>query len=394
MKSNIKSMQLGIAFVLACLCIAALLTGCGTESDESLILPTTSTEVSDEIIAAPPGFPDFNDETYRITVRLIYFEPGNQQFPPTDAEFAEYHRHINQIVNQAQRFFAGEMERHGYGRKSFHVERDANNQVKLLRIKGEHPLEKYLDGGFGVFESEQVDISNARSDLGGGNIEVWFLDLPGFGGCGWGGGHDWWGEAFLVAGRCWDWQTLAHELGHTMGLSHDFRDEAYMMSYGRDRTELSAGAAKWLNYHRAFQEGRPIISFFSLTEIRVSLRKKKKLGGNNYRLSFELRIPYNPKGKWGHEYSKHLIPVHAVLEQMNSGMRGGDKVLAWSSVESKISSGRIMTQYGPKVTNEVVNTTTFRVSIPEETTHVGIEMMSRNGQILNPLQETNRFAIK
>ena len=47
--------------------------------------------------------------------------------------------------------------------------------------------------------------------------------------------------------------TTAHELGHAFGLEHDFRDDAYIMSYGGGaRHRLSHCAAEWLDASRFF----------------------------------------------------------------------------------------------------------------------------------------------
>ena len=76
--------------------------------------------------------------------------------------------------------------------------------------------------------------------------------------CGKGGIHGTTGGKALVpaSGGCFvgdhGFDTAAHELGHAFGLDHDFRDDAYMMSYGDDRDRLSYCAAEWLNAHRYF----------------------------------------------------------------------------------------------------------------------------------------------
>ena len=53
---------------------------------------------------------------------------------------------------------------------------------------------------------------------------------------------------------------MAHELGHAFGLWHDFRDGAYIMSYGpgEGRERLSACHAERLAVHPFFNPDIPI----------------------------------------------------------------------------------------------------------------------------------------
>ena len=50
-----------------------------------------------------------------------------------------------------------------------------------------------------------------------------------------------------ASGSGFDWDTIAHELGHAFGLPHDFQDASYLMSYGQNKTRLSECNAEWLN---------------------------------------------------------------------------------------------------------------------------------------------------
>ena len=60
--------------------------------------------------AAPPDF----------VVRVIYFIPSDRPpQPDIDAKF-------DTLIKEVQNFYADEMERHGYGRKTFSLETDAN----------------------------------------------------------------------------------------------------------------------------------------------------------------------------------------------------------------------------------------------------------------------------
>ena len=68
------------------------------------------------------------------------------------------------------------------------------------------------------------------------------------------------GGFMLVPGKMW-LSLVAHELGHAFGLSHDFRSNSYIMSYGGPdlrQARLSACHAEFLAVHPSFNPDVPI----------------------------------------------------------------------------------------------------------------------------------------
>ena len=170
-------------------------------------------------------------------VSLIYFRPSDRPVRPNvDAE-------IDALIKKAQRFFADEMERHGFDRKTFQFEADANGNAVVRHVNGKFPYAHYQqNGGWGEEIREQIYIS-------GKNIAVTMIDTFGegkfpYGAC----GH---GSRFGASIYCWGWSVIAHELGHVFGmLYHDLRSRYLMSSGGGD--ELSPCFAAYLDVHPAF----------------------------------------------------------------------------------------------------------------------------------------------
>ena len=190
------------------------------------------------------------------TVRLIYFLPNDRPFR------AEVVDSIKSKICQIQTFYAEQMQAHGYGRKTFRFETDARSEPMVHIVAGRYPDSHYLRKTAINVVAEEIGyefdlrkniyiiaIDNSINAIRSRNGQL----SRGIGGRR--GKH---GGVALFPGRS-SFATAAHELGHALGLWHNFNDNAYIMSYGgRQRNSLSVCHAKFLAVHPYFNSNIPI----------------------------------------------------------------------------------------------------------------------------------------
>ncbi len=191
--------------------------------------------------------PGFAQETVfqDYSVRLIYFLPKDRKPQPNiDAK-------IDTLIKRVQKFYADEMERHGFARKTFQFETDEVGNAVVHHVIGEHNDERYLNASWMTWGPIYKKFKRSKTVFF--NVIDFSSERTRPGSCGEGqGGLDGGRVLIPASGICFTLDVAAHELGHAFGLPHDWRSDSFAMSYGQNRNRISYCAAQWLDVHPFF----------------------------------------------------------------------------------------------------------------------------------------------
>ena len=239
------------------------------------------------------------------TVRLFYFLPNDRPFR------GEVVQRIKDEMLSIQAWYGEQMETHGYGNKTIRLETDDQGDPVVHRVDGQHPDSHYLGQAWGsvneirdAFDLSQsiivvvVDIStNWISGIAAG-AATWSSKQSGIA---------------MVEGE-FTRVVLAHELAHTFGMGHDFRDGRYILSYGgAGRNALSACSAGVLAAHPYFNPDvgvewaeAPAIELLSATtypegaeSVPIRLKLSDAHGLQLVRVRVRTRWTHDPKYRVG-----------------------------------------------------------------------------------------------
>ncbi len=227
-------------------------------------------------------------------VRILYFLPRDRSLQPG------IWTKLNTLLGNVQRFYANQMEINGFGRKTFTFETDEGGEMLVYRIDGQfrdryyhtntaYKIHTEISSQFDMGRHVYLIVADISSQSIGGKNK-----------CGIGGG-DWYKNENLIRGKggyavipasgpCFDGAygvvVAAHELGHAFGLEHDFRNDAYVMSYGVAPDRLSKCAASWLDTHRFFNTDQT--AFNEPTSIQMLTPSAYLRNARNFTLQFEV----------------------------------------------------------------------------------------------------------
>ena len=241
------------------------------------------------------------EQDERPIVRIIYFRPSDRAtHPDIDAK-------VDTLIQDVQRFFADQMETHGFSRKTFLYETHANGKAVVHHVTGRYTDAHYTEFAFGSGMwgeidhvhrfSETKDIYLVLTDMSSETYPKYVCDPDARKAagevCGVAVGvesADTSGHALVPIGQCFNIRVIAHELGHVFGLVHDFRNNAFLMSHGpapNDQNQLSYCAAEWLDVHPAFNLG----GIFLPSNTTVKLSASPASQGDAIHLRFEITDP-------------------------------------------------------------------------------------------------------
>ena len=184
-------------------------------------------------------------------VQVVYFKPvGAPPVPDTIAE----------VMQDVQTLYRTEMERNGYGAKTFRLETDNTGQVIVHTVNGRQNTAHYRATTYDSIKAELpnrfLNQNNITVIIAGGlrliDNRVWGIGFPIYGWvCG--------GQALIAAENPnFGVPLIAHELGHAFGLYHNIIGDPSIMGRGRgapaDVIEFNDYETRWLDKHHYFNE--------------------------------------------------------------------------------------------------------------------------------------------
>ena len=227
------------------------------------------------------------DNTPDDVVRIIYVLTEGKEPSP------KITRKLDRTIREVQKFYADEMERHGFGRKTFKFETDENGKAKFYLIKEDQIKNFDLSNHLciAVIEGDTLTYLPEINRLPPENKNPFSYTSNENGIFGAEGTT--YGEIVSVYTNKtkFDWRTIAHELKYAFPRL-DWRHRVHKyernrvkrffsrlnskMAWGKLRVEVSKCEAEWLDKCRFFNPGKPFFDKPPEITLNVSLMDTTK----------------------------------------------------------------------------------------------------------------------
>ena len=212
-------------------------------------------------------------------VKTVYFQPKNA--PDIEAVRDD----IRQKVLAAQELYANELERHGFGNKTFRLERDRDGVVVIHHVNGKQNGNHYVHSTWSKILLELPDRFNQNVSPWNKQDMIFIIVIGGIRnvnsnkwGIGWPRHSNRYGGACYMVGEGANFNkyVVFHELGHCFALYH--KEESV-------DGQLEHYEARWLSKHYHFNS---ITNNFRYPKPVTTSPKLTNL--NDSKVRFELKL--------------------------------------------------------------------------------------------------------
>lgn len=190
------------------------------------------------------------------------FEVKTVYLIPTDSVDNSEELNLNDIMKSVQTTYRDEMNRHGFGNKTFDLETDKDGRVVVHKVKGDRNKFFYntVDNFFLVQgELENKGYNNRQSiyAIVMAGMNSVFGSAAGlaasYASGAWFNNDNYYGYCIVIESTQQDTERIiSHELGHTFGFAHIVLDNSNDLIMGSAGDKLAFHEARWLSRNQYF----------------------------------------------------------------------------------------------------------------------------------------------